>query len=174
MIKKTNDFERSINEGTSYWNCLKGVDLRRTEIVCLTWSIQAAAGGTFLGFSTYFYQSAGLDSKDAFNLTFAQYALGGVGTILSWTLMSYFGRRTLHLSGLAIVSDISHKHLATRTDLLCPALPALHHHRLLRYRSSVEHRLPLGHRLSAARLHVHLRLHHRAGHLLFGRRDSIN
>jgi len=106
MIKKTNDFEKTINEGTSYLDCLKGVDLRRTEIVCLVWLIQAAAGGTFIGYSTYFFESAGLDSSAAFGLTLGQYALGAVGTILSWTLMGYFGRRTLQLSGLVIVSTI--------------------------------------------------------------------
>lgn len=104
MIKKTNEFERSINEGTSYWDCFKGVDLRRTEIVCMVWLIQTAAGATFLGFSTYFYEAAGLEANDAFNLTLGQYALGAVGTVLSWSLMGYFGRRTLHLSGLVIVS----------------------------------------------------------------------
>ena len=70
----------------------------------LVWLIQAAAGGTFLGFSTYFCKSTGLASDTAFNLTFAQHALGAIGTILSWTLMGYCGRRTMHLYGLAIVS----------------------------------------------------------------------
>lgn len=103
MIEYTNDFEKSVNEGTSYLDCFKGVDLRRTEIVCVTWLIQTCAGATFMGYSTYFYQSAGLDNSDAFSLSLGQYAIGGVGTILSWTLMSYFGRRTLFISGLACV-----------------------------------------------------------------------
>ena len=104
QIKITDDFEKSINEGTSYFDCFKGVDLRRTEIVCVTWLIQSAAGSTFIGYSTYFYQAAGLASDDAFSLSLGQYAIGGVGTVLSWALMGYFGRRTLHLSGLFVVS----------------------------------------------------------------------
>jgi SP family general alpha glucoside:H+ symporter-like MFS transporter len=104
QIKITDDFEKSINEGTSYFDCFKGVDLRRTEIVCVTWLVQSAAGSTFFGYSTYFYRAAGLASGDAFSLSLGQYAIGGVGTVLSWALMGYFGRRTLHLSGLSIVS----------------------------------------------------------------------
>lgn len=104
MIQQTNDFEKKINDGTSYLDCFKGVDLRRTEIVCVTWLIQTCAGATFMGYSTYFYQSAGLGDRDAFSLSLGQYAIGGVGTILSWTLMGYFGRRNLFITGLGCVS----------------------------------------------------------------------
>lgn len=109
QIKITDDFEKSINEGTSYLDCFKGVDLRRTEIVCVIWLVQSACGSTFFGYSTYFYRTAGLASDDAFSLSLGQYGIGGVGTILSWALMSYFGRRTLHLSGLSIVSHAKTK-----------------------------------------------------------------
>jgi SP family general alpha glucoside:H+ symporter-like MFS transporter len=52
-----------------------------------------------MGYSTYFYQQAGLPTVQAFNLSMAQYALGVVGTIGSWFLMSRAGRRTLYLYG---------------------------------------------------------------------------
>jgi len=35
-------------------------------------------------------------------MTIGQYALGAVGTIISWFLMTYIGRRKLYLSGLSI------------------------------------------------------------------------
>lgn len=35
MMQQTNAFEKSLNEGTSYLDCFKGTDLRRTEIVCM-------------------------------------------------------------------------------------------------------------------------------------------
>lgn len=54
-------------------------------------------------FSTYFYKNAGLPTEQAFNLTLAQYGLGFFGTIGSWVLMSYFGRRTLYLGGLIVL-----------------------------------------------------------------------
>jgi SP family general alpha glucoside:H+ symporter-like MFS transporter len=104
MMIQTNEFEQTINEGTSYLDCFKGVDLRRTEITCNTWLVQTMAGSTFMGYSTYFYQSAGLGDNSAFSLSLGQYAIGGVGVIISWVLMSKFGRRFLFLSGLALVS----------------------------------------------------------------------
>ncbi|KAK4503242.1 hypothetical protein PRZ48_006670 [Zasmidium cellare] len=102
-IQETNDMEKSVNEGTSYLDCFKGSDLRRTEIVCVVWLIQTCAGATFMGYSTYFYERAGLASQYAFDLSLGQYAIGAIGTVLSWTLMGYFGRRTLHLSGLSLM-----------------------------------------------------------------------
>lgn len=53
-----------------------------------------------MGYSTYFYQQAGLADANAFDMTMGQYALGAIGTILSWFLMSRVGRRTLYLYGL--------------------------------------------------------------------------
>jgi MFS transporter, SP family, general alpha glucoside:H+ symporter len=32
MIKATDAMERAMSEGTNYWDCFKGVDLRRTEM----------------------------------------------------------------------------------------------------------------------------------------------
>lgn len=103
MMTHTNEFEKSQSEGTSYWDCFKGTDLRRTEIVCCVWAVQTLCGATFMGYSTYFYQQAGLDVSDSFSLSLGQYALGAVGTMSSWFLMAKFGRRTLYLSGQAIM-----------------------------------------------------------------------
>src|SRR6266536_4986092 len=99
MMSHTNELEKQISAGTSYWDCFKGVDLRRTEIACLTWMVQTLCGSTFMGYSTYFYQQAGLPTTSAFDLSMGQYALGMAGTILSWFMMARFGRRTLYLYG---------------------------------------------------------------------------
>ena len=147
QIKITDDFEKSINEGTSYLDCFKGVDLRRTEIVCVTWLVQSAAGSTFFGYSTYFYRAAGLAPRDAFSLSLGQYAIGGVGTVLSWALMGRFGRRTLHLSGLSIVS-IQKKKNPPMNRLLTPTadVPPNARNRLQRFPAPLQQRQPLGHR----------------------------
>jgi SP family general alpha glucoside:H+ symporter-like MFS transporter len=52
-----------------------------------------------MGFSTYFYKQAGLPDVAAFDLSMVQYALGIVGTIGSFFLLSRAGRRTLYLHG---------------------------------------------------------------------------
>jgi SP family general alpha glucoside:H+ symporter-like MFS transporter len=53
-----------------------------------------------MGYSTYFYQQAGLPSSNSFTLSMCLYIIGAVGTILSWPLMSRFGRRKIYVSGL--------------------------------------------------------------------------
>ena len=56
-----------------------------------------------MGFSTYFYENAGLPTSSAFTFTVIQYALGFFGTIGSWVLMAYFGRRSLYIGGLVVL-----------------------------------------------------------------------
>ncbi|TVY87189.1 Maltose permease [Lachnellula willkommii] len=103
MMVHTNEFEKQISAGTSYRDCFKGTDRRRTEVACMTWLVQTWCGSTFMGYSTYFYQQAGLATTASFDLSMAQYALGMIGTVGSWFLMSRAGRRTLYLNGSCIM-----------------------------------------------------------------------
>ncbi|KZM19026.1 uncharacterized protein EKO05_0010325 [Ascochyta rabiei] len=119
-IKQTNDNEKEAQSGTRYVDCFKGVDRRRTEITCMCWIIQTLCGSTFMGFSTYFYEQAGLGARHAFTLSLAQFALGLLGVLASWLLLSYLGRRTIYLSGqtltflcvllIGILACIPHSH----------------------------------------------------------------
>jgi SP family general alpha glucoside:H+ symporter-like MFS transporter len=101
MMKHTNDCEKRLHAGTSYLECFKGVNLRRTEIACVTWAMQNLCGNAFMGYSTYFFTQAGLPEAMSFNMSIVQYAIGLVGTLSSWFLMPKFGRRTLYLYGMA-------------------------------------------------------------------------
>jgi SP family general alpha glucoside:H+ symporter-like MFS transporter len=103
MMIHTNAIERDIQEGTTYLDCFKGTDARRTEIVSATWVIQAFCGSAFMGFSTYFYENAGLATTNAFDLNMTQYALGAIGTMASWFFMRWAGRRTLYVWGLVVM-----------------------------------------------------------------------
>ncbi|TKY86302.1 hypothetical protein EX895_005127 [Sporisorium graminicola] len=84
-----------------YIDCFKGIDLRRTEIACWAWLIQITSGAPLQGFSTYFFTQAGMSTINAFNMTMAMYALGAVGTVLSWFLINRAGRRHMYLWGQA-------------------------------------------------------------------------
>lgn len=104
MMVHTNEFEKAAETGTSYWDLFKGnVALRRTEIVCVVWSIQTLCGSSFMGYSTYFYQQAGMAVENSFSMSLGQYAIGAVGTVFSWFLMKHFGRRSLYLYGQALM-----------------------------------------------------------------------
>lgn len=101
MMVHTTALEQKITTGASYLDCFKGVDLRRTEIVCMVWAIQNLSGNSFSNYSTYFLQQAGLPDKSAYSFAMGQYAINMVGVFGAWFLMSWgIGRRNLYLYGL--------------------------------------------------------------------------
>ncbi|ETS75825.1 hypothetical protein PFICI_12769 [Pestalotiopsis fici W106-1] len=106
MMVYTDHLEKTVSAGTSYADCFKGIDLRRTEIVCGVWACQVLCGSAYSGYSSYFFQQAGLDASNAFTLTLAQYCIGAFGVFASWFLMGWFGRRVLYLTGLGLMAII--------------------------------------------------------------------
>jgi len=103
MMIHTNELEIQQTAGTSYLDCFKGVDLRRTEITCLTWVIQQTSGSPMIGWATYFMQQAGLSDSNSFSLGVGVSGMGFVGTVGSWFLMPHFGRRTLYIWGQVVM-----------------------------------------------------------------------
>ncbi|KAI1615504.1 putative sugar transporter, partial [Exophiala viscosa] len=102
QIVVTNEHEIELQQGTSYLDCLKGTNLRRTEIACMTWIIQPFCGFAVVGYATYFFEQAGIDSNDAFSLSLGQQAIAFCGGIAMWFILPRVGRRTLMLWGLVI------------------------------------------------------------------------
>ncbi|RFU80639.1 sugar porter sp family mfs transporter [Trichoderma arundinaceum] len=101
MMVHTTALEEKMTAGATYWDCFKGVDLRRTEIVCMTWAIQNLSGNAFSNYSTYFLQQAGLSTEDSYSFALGQYAINMVGVFGAWGLMTLgIGRRSLYLYGL--------------------------------------------------------------------------
>jgi SP family general alpha glucoside:H+ symporter-like MFS transporter len=43
-MKLTNEHEKALSAGTTYVDCFKGIDLRRTEVATLTWACQNMCG----------------------------------------------------------------------------------------------------------------------------------
>ena len=58
MMIHTNNLEREITRGVSYVDCFKGVDLRRTEIACITFIGQITCGAQFAYVSVAVFSSA--------------------------------------------------------------------------------------------------------------------
>lgn len=101
MMVHTTALEERATTGATYLDCFKGVDLRRTEIVCMVWAIQNLSGNSFSNYSTYFLQSAGLDANSSYGFALGQYGMNMVGVFGAWYLMSLgIGRRSLYLYGL--------------------------------------------------------------------------
>ncbi|KIX02379.1 uncharacterized protein Z518_08320 [Rhinocladiella mackenziei CBS 650.93] len=101
MMQHTNEVEKYLNSGgVSYLDCLKGTDLRRTEICCMVWCTQALCGRSMTRYAAYFYEQAGFDTANSFNLAVGMYAGAICARICAWVGMRKIGRRALYLGGL--------------------------------------------------------------------------
>lgn len=102
QIKLTIEKERAAkSKAGSFLDCFKGVDARRTRIACGTWIAQNSSGAVLLGYSTYFFEKAGMETSNAFTFAIIQYCLGLAGTLCSWVISGRFGRWTILTAGLA-------------------------------------------------------------------------
>ncbi|KAF5019431.1 hypothetical protein F66182_8560 [Fusarium sp. NRRL 66182] len=101
VMEHTNRIERKLNYGgSSYSDLFKGANLRRTEISCMIWSVQALSGWILTGYAPYFLEQAGFDSSKSFSLATGMYGMAMVGGIIAWFLLTHIGRRKLYLAGL--------------------------------------------------------------------------
>ena len=102
MMMHTNEVEKSFKKGTSYMDCFRGSNLRRTEITVLVWVTQALCGGPLIGYAAYFFEQAGFNTTQSFELSVGMFGLAILGNIICWILMQTYGRRTLYLAGLVV------------------------------------------------------------------------
>ncbi|KAL2205182.1 hypothetical protein CC79DRAFT_1371000 [Sarocladium strictum] len=99
MMEKTNRLWREYCETTSYLDCFKGTNLRRTEIATVPFTIQIISCNIFLASSTFFLSLAGLASSEAFYMGLGSYALAFCGNLACYPLMNFVGRRKVFLFG---------------------------------------------------------------------------
>ncbi|KAA8571410.1 hypothetical protein MFRU_026g00270 [Monilinia fructicola] len=104
MMVHTTAIEEKITKGASYLDCFRGIDRRRTEIVCMVWAMQNLSGNSFSGYSTYFLEQAGLPTSTSYDFALGQYGINMAGVFGAWFLMSMgIGRRSLYLYGLCVL-----------------------------------------------------------------------
>ncbi|GAB7359164.1 hypothetical protein MBLNU230_g5231t1 [Neophaeotheca triangularis] len=106
MMTRTNEIEMEVEAGTSYWDCFKGVNLRRTEIACMAMAAQVLVGSEFAYSGTFFYDQIGLASEETYGLNLGGTAIAFVGTIVAWILIGNFGRRTIYMTGAFMLSIV--------------------------------------------------------------------
>lgn len=68
MMVHTVKIENEVTRGSNYWDCFRGVDLRRTEIAFVAFAGQILSGSTFAYSPTYFFTQAGIDESDSYAL----------------------------------------------------------------------------------------------------------
>lgn len=104
QIQHTIQLESDIRAGGSYLDCFRGINLRRTEICMVVFAGQQLSGATFAYTPTYFFLQAGIATSNAFSVSIGSTGMAFLGTLLSWILLAYFGRRTLYLTGLIFIT----------------------------------------------------------------------
>ncbi|KAH8819047.1 general substrate transporter [Xylogone sp. PMI_703] len=106
LIQRTNERELEYQTQTSYLDCFRGINLRRTEISAMAWAIQILSGLSLPFYAVVFFEQAGFPTSQAFNMNVGMTALGFVGTCTSFFLIPRFGRRTLYFGGLCFLTSL--------------------------------------------------------------------
>jgi MFS transporter, SP family, general alpha glucoside:H+ symporter len=100
VIIETDRLEHELEAGSTYLDCFKKINIRRTEISVGVYTIQVLSGIYLVGYTTYFFELAGLPTDKAFDMSVGFLAVGFVATCFSWILMIRFGRRHIYNFGL--------------------------------------------------------------------------
>ncbi|TGJ87246.1 hypothetical protein E0Z10_g1552 [Xylaria hypoxylon] len=103
LMVYTDEMEKQVMAGTTYRDCFRGVNLRRTEIVCMAYLAQTLCGTSLGGLSTFFYQQAGISDSDSFKLSWGKDAINFVGVVSSWFILNKVGRKKLMLTGMCFI-----------------------------------------------------------------------
>ncbi|TGO26922.1 hypothetical protein BPAE_0050g00110 [Botrytis paeoniae] len=90
---------------TTYLDCFRGSNLRRTEISMGIFAVAQLTGVVFsVGYSSYFFELAGMSDSNAFTLSVGVTILGLMGVIFSWFLINRCGRRSTSFVGTAMLT----------------------------------------------------------------------
>jgi sugar porter (SP) family MFS transporter len=90
-----------------FLDCFKGTNRLRTGISTGVFLCQHLVGIIFvLGYSTYFFQLAGLSVPKSLDLGVGVTACGVAGNMVSWFVVERFGRRIVFLSGMSSLTAL--------------------------------------------------------------------
>lgn len=99
--------EAARSQQGSLLQCFRGTDRVRTAISTGVFACQHLVGIIFvLGYSTYFFQLAGLPVEKSFDLGVGVTACGLLGNFCSWFIINSLGRRRVFLLGILQITAI--------------------------------------------------------------------
>lgn len=101
--------EESSSQSTElgFLDCFRGANRLRTGISTGVFLCQHLVGIVFvLGYSTYFFQLAGVEASNSFDLGVGVTACGVLGNIASWFVVERYGRRAVFLWGMGALTFI--------------------------------------------------------------------
>lgn len=115
MIQQTLKEIAEETAGTTYLDCFRMSNLRRTIISIAPLCIQALLGIVFAASnSTYYMQTAGFSTQLSFKLEIVQQVLWLLGNVMSWFLINRVGRRGLTFWGPVCFDGCSFRHGCAR------------------------------------------------------------
>lgn len=101
IISSTIDADIELSSSSKWIQCFQGTNLVRTMVSIGVFACQHFSGIIFaLGYSTYFFELAGIELSHAFDLGVGVTAIGVVGCVIAWSLMNNWGRRNLFILGM--------------------------------------------------------------------------
>lgn len=92
--------KKAAGEGSTYLDCFKGTDFRRTGLAVFGSVLPQLFGLPILGDGPYFLQKAGMEDSTSFIFLLTGILCGITGTIISMWLLTFIGRRKLVLNTL--------------------------------------------------------------------------
>jgi len=106
LMVHTNKLELEERQGTTYWDAFRGTNLRRTEIACMAFLSQITNGGALCYSGSFFFQQVGVSANAAYGISLGGTGIAFIGTILSWGILTKFGRRTIWLWGFYLICTV--------------------------------------------------------------------
>ncbi|KAJ9150389.1 Maltose permease [Pleurostoma richardsiae] len=100
-IEEEQSMAARVNAEMGMIDCFRGTNRVRTAISTGVFLCQHLVGIVFvLGYSTYFFELAGVDTSNSFNLGVGVTACGVLGNMCSWFVVESFGRRKVFVTGM--------------------------------------------------------------------------
>lgn len=102
MIYEEEKRQRAASEETSFLDCFKGTDWRRTRIIVICNGLPQVIGSTFMANAPYFLVQAGMSPTNVSMMIEIGIAFGIASSLIIFYVMGVVGFRTLVLVGLVL------------------------------------------------------------------------
>jgi len=103
ILKQANEMERINAANSSFRDCFRGVNTKRTIIGLMCWLIQQTNGETLTSYATLFLQNAGMAQTQAFNFNMGVQSVNILATGTAMWLIGRIGRRPMYLTGIGLM-----------------------------------------------------------------------
>lgn len=98
--------QHEIVQETSFFDCFKGSDWRRTRIIFYANILQQCLGVTLLSNSSYFLELGGMSASNALMILEIGTGIGLPANVASWFAMTMLGRRFILMFSTAVVGNL--------------------------------------------------------------------